>query len=90
MGQTSKFCSRGKFGAGVLTHVASRTYPAIRAFESLTSRGGSTGIKTLCMPGEGERVGVRVPDAATSFFFLSFMSFLSYFFWERYLFQRDV
>ena len=41
----------------VLTHVKDRIYTAIRALKSLTSLGGSTGIKTLCMPGEGESRG---------------------------------
>ncbi len=42
---------------GVLTHVIDRIYPAIRASKLLSSQGGSTGFKTLCMPDEGESRG---------------------------------
>ena len=49
----------------------------IRLFSSLSSLGGSTGSKTLCMPGDGE-IWVRVPDSAITFFFKPEMDFAAY------------
>ena len=39
-----------RFGSAIM-------YPEIRAVNLLSSLGGSTGSKTLCMPGEGESRG---------------------------------
>ena len=43
----------------------------IRPSSLLSSLGGSTGSKTLCMPGEGE-IWVRVPDSTITFFLFFF------------------
>ena len=51
--------------------VSGRIYPAISAFSLLSSLGGSTGSKTLCMPGEGESRG---SSPRFNIFFLFFFS----------------
>ena len=50
-----------------LTHVSVTINFIIRPSSLLSSLGGSTGSKTLCMPGEGE-IWVRVPDSTNIFF----------------------